>query len=52
VAKAYGAWNEEQGASTRATFIVDEEGRIAWRKDYPPRTVPDIEEILAALERL
>lgn len=52
VARAYGVWNEEQGASTRATFIVDEEGIVAWRKDYPPGTVPDIEEILAVLEGL
>jgi alkyl hydroperoxide reductase subunit AhpC len=52
VAKAYGVWNEEQGASTRAVFIVDEEGRVAWRKEYRPGIVPDIEEILAALTEL
>ncbi len=49
VAKQYGIFNEEEGFSERAVFIVDEEGYIMWQKIYPRKERPDIEEILRAL---
>ncbi len=36
----------------RAAFIVDASGKIAWAKTYELSTVPDLNEILAALKRL
>lgn len=50
VAQAYGVFFHEFGFSMRAAFIVDENGRVAWKKVYPTKQVPDIEEILKALE--
>jgi peroxiredoxin len=50
VAQAYGIFHEEFGFSRRAVFIVNEEGRITWRKIYPTKQVPDIVEILENLE--
>ena len=50
VAKAYGVFNDEIGASKRTVFIVDEEGTVIWHKIYPVKEVPDMEEIIKALE--
>jgi peroxiredoxin len=41
-----------KGASDRAVFIVNREGRIAFRRIYDVATVPDISEILNVLHRL
>jgi peroxiredoxin len=50
VAQAYGIFREKNGFSERSVFIVDEEGVIRFKKIYPIKEVPDIEEILKALE--
>ncbi len=50
VARAYGIFREKNGFSERAVFIVGGEGIVRFKKVYPIREVPDIEEILAALE--
>lgn len=49
VAQAYGIFREKNGFSERAVFIVDEEGIIRFRKVYPIREVPDIDEIINVL---
>jgi len=51
----YGVLREsglEAGASERAVFIVDREGRIVFRKVYGEEEVPAIEEILPMLGKL
>ncbi|MFQ5695268.1 MAG: alkyl hydroperoxide reductase, partial [Terriglobia bacterium] len=40
------------GISDRAVIIVDTEGKVAWKKVYDLPTVPDVEEILAALREM
>jgi peroxiredoxin len=50
VIKSYGVFNDELGASKRTVFIVDEEGTVIWHKIYPMPEVPDMEEIIKALE--
>lgn len=40
------------GISHRAVVIVDKEGKVAWKKVYDLGTVPDVKEILDALEGL
>lgn len=49
VTKAYGLFNEENGASQRANVIVDEEGKVQWVKVYEPSELPDIEEVIENL---
>ena len=49
VTKAYGLFNEENGASKRANVIVDEEGNVKWVKVYEPSELPDIEEVIENL---
>ena len=39
--KAYGLWNEERGVPKRAVIIVDKDGVIKYRKEYPAPTIPD-----------
>ena len=48
--QSYGVFNDEMGASKRTVFIVDEKGTVAWHKIYPMPEVPDMEEIIKALE--
>ncbi len=50
VAELYGIFRADDGISERAVFIVDEQGRLLWKKVYPISERPDIQEILAALE--
>lgn len=52
VAKEYGIWKEDGGVSGRATYIVDEDGNLAWQKEYEMGEVPDIDEILDALNQV
>ena len=49
VTKAYGLFNEENGASQRANVIVDEQGNVKWVKVYEPSELPDIEEVIENL---
>lgn len=51
VAKVYGIFDEEEGFSKRAVFIVHENGTIIWKKEYPLKERPDIEEIIAVLKK-
>ena len=46
VTKAYGFFNEENGASKRANVIIDEEGKVKWVKVYGGSELPDIEEVI------
>ena len=50
VAQLYGVFFHEFGFSMRSVFIVGEDGKITFKKVYPTKQVPDIEEILEALE--
>ena len=52
VAQAYGIFREKHGSSKRAVLIVNREGKIQFKKIYPIKEVPDIGEILKALEDL
>ncbi len=52
IAKAYGVFLEDIGASGRANLIVDEEGVVRWAKEYELGQLPDIGEVLEALERI
>ncbi len=40
---------EDAGISGRANILVDEEGKVAWAKEYPISQLPDIEEVLRAI---
>ena len=49
VTKAYGLFNEENGASDRANVIIDEEGKVQWVKVYEQSTLPDVNELIENL---
>jgi peroxiredoxin len=50
---AYGVLREEAWASGRALFLVDREGRIAYKDVSPtPAEIPDLEPLITALEGL
>jgi peroxiredoxin len=50
-AKALGLFRPVEGTSKRANLILDETGRVVFAKVYPLKELPDIEEILAFLEK-
>ena len=49
VAKAYGIFSEEYGASKRANILIDENGIVSWVKKYEIRMLLDVEEVIAHL---
>ena len=52
VATDFGVFRDADGFSERAVFIVDAGGRITFKKVYPIKEVPDVEEIIAQLEKM
>jgi len=52
VAQAFGVYNDKDGVSQRALFVVDAGGVIRWSFISPPGVNPGADGILAALEGL
>jgi peroxiredoxin len=52
VARAYGAYREEDGITERALFVIDKNGAIAWSYCSPIAVNPGADGILQALENL
>ena len=52
VAKAYGAWREQDGISERALFIVDKEGKFAYVDIHDISDQPDNEDLFEVLRKL
>jgi peroxiredoxin len=52
VAKSYGVFMEEEGAAKRATFIIDKEGIIRYKKVHPTEELPDLDELLDVLKEI
>ncbi len=52
VSRRYGVFNEEQGAPLRATFLIDLDGRVAWREVNGPGEGRDFVDYRAALAAL
>jgi len=52
VASQYGILREADGISERAVFVVDQEGIVRWKKVYPIKEQPDIDEILGATAKV
>ena len=50
VGKQYGVWLEDRGYNARWTFVIDPEGRIAFIQKNDINEVPDVEEVLAAVQ--
>ncbi len=50
--KSYGAYNEEEGTSARALFLIDEHGIIQWSFLSPDDINPGADGILDALDQL
>ncbi len=52
VAKLYGVYNEAEGQSQRALFVIDEAGTIQWSYLSPDGINPGADGILEALEEM
>lgn len=52
VSKTYGAYNDKEGQSRRALFVIDEEGIIRWNHLSPDGINPGADGILDALEEM
>jgi peroxiredoxin len=50
VSQQYDVYNEKDGVSARAVFVIDKQGGIVWSKLYEMSQQPDNGEILAALD--
>ena len=52
VARAYGAYREQEGTSARALFVIDGDGVIRWSYSSPVAVNPGADGILEALEAM
>lgn len=52
MSRSYNLWNAERGASQRAVLIIDKDGIIRYRRTYSAPNLPDMEEIVQALQQL
>ncbi len=52
ISRLYGAYNEEEGQSKRALFVIDEEGVIQWSYLSPDGINPGADGILEVLEEM
>lgn len=52
VATLYGALYEDKGFAKRTIFVIDKQGRVAYKREYEPGTQPNIDEVLALLKKL
>jgi len=52
VSKQYGVYNETEGESARALFVIDKNGIVAWSYLSPTAINPGADGILDALEEL
>ncbi len=52
VAKKYEVYRDDLGFSERAVFVVDKQGKIAYKKIYDLPVQPDNAEVLEALRNL
>lgn len=50
VARDYGVFSVEHGASKRANILIDENGMVIWTKKYEIKTLPDVDEVLGKLK--
>jgi len=48
----YGALYEDKGFAKRTVFVIDKQGRVAYKREYEPGTRPSIDEALAVLKKL
>lgn len=51
-AALYGSLYEDKGFAKRTVFVIDKEGRVAYKREYKPGTQPDIDEALEVLRKL
>jgi mycoredoxin-dependent peroxiredoxin len=49
VAKQYDAYLDEVGIATRATYLIDKDGRVAWKQVNNPGEARDQEQVIQAL---
>jgi len=52
VAQAYGAYRENDGISERALFIIDKDGKLAYKDIHNIADQPDNEELFDVLRNL
>jgi peroxiredoxin len=52
VCRAYGAYDEQAGASSRALFVLDDRAVIRWSQSCPAAINPGIDGILTSLESM
>ncbi|MDK2943071.1 MAG: hypothetical protein PWP56_2584, partial [Acetobacterium sp.] len=50
VARDYGVFSDEHGASKRANILINEKGMVIWTKKYEIKTLPDVDEVLGKLK--
>ena len=48
----YGSYNEDKGLARRSVFVIDKQGRIAYKRQYEAKDMPDITEAIEVIKKL
>jgi peroxiredoxin len=52
VVPLYGALYEDKGFAKRTIFVIDKQGKVAYKRQYEPGTQPNIDEAMEVLKKL
>ena len=48
----YGALDERRGFAKRTVLVIDKNGKVAYKKQYEPGTMPDLDEAIQIIKKL
>jgi len=48
----YGEYNAEKGEAKRSVFVIDKKGRIAYKREYESKDMPDLDEAIEVIKKL
>jgi len=52
VVTLYGSYYEDKGFAKRSVFVIDKNGRIAYKRQYEPKDMPDLGEAIEVIKKL
>ncbi len=48
----YGEYNEGAGVAKRSVFVIDKKGRIAYKREYEAKDMPNLDEAIEVIKKL
>ncbi len=48
----YGEYNDKAGIAKRSVFVIDKKGKIAYKREYEAKDMPDLDEAIEVIKKL